>query len=133
MKLSLDNRTDDLSNQLYKKNVILTVNSNAYQSLAVNDGQLDEKRHRHQPTINQSLHQHHQINQLKMPHNLDPIYIESYKIFLPDGAYSYASELTVLIDGEDALGEYLCVNFGATIHFKSAFIKLKGKMVYYNQ
>ena len=58
---------------------------------------------------------------------VDNIYIESYKIFLPNGEYSYASELTVPVD-QNALGEYLCVNFGASIHYKSAFIKLKGKL-----
>lgn len=102
----------------------------------MSDGQYgDTKQHHHhhsqqQKTINQSSYQHdyHQVNRLEMPiHHLNNVYIESYKIFLPDGAYSYASELTVQVD-QNALGEYLCVNFGASsIHYKSAFIKLKGK------
>lgn len=89
--------------------------------------QLNGKHYRlHQQTINQSSN--HQLNQFRLPVHKDNVYIESYKVFLPSGAFSYASELTVQVDQQD-LGEYLCVNFGASIHHKSAFIKLKGKLV----
>lgn len=107
------------------------MNANTYQSL-LNNGQFGENQHHrlHQQTINQSSSAHpigHQydypLNRLETP--VDSIYIESFKVFQPDGHYSYASELTVTAD-RTALGEYLCVNFGASVHHKSAFIKLKG-------
>lgn len=129
VRLSLDD--PDLSSQLYRRALLVTLNSNTYQSLLSSD-QFDEKQHHrlHQPTTNQSStgHQYdYPANRLETP--TDSIYIESFKVFQPDGHYSYASELTVQVD-RAALGEYLCVNFGASVHHKSAFIKLKGSLLF---
>ena len=115
----------------------MTTNSNTYQSL-LNNGQFDEKQHHrlHQQTINQSSSATHPAghpydyspsNRLETP--VESLYIESFKVFQPDGHFSYASELTVQAD-QSALGEYLCVNFGASVHHQSAFIKLKGSCLF---
>lgn len=50
------------------------------------------------------------------------IRIESYKVFTADGTFSYVSELIFSPLTWVDLGEYLCLNFGHTFTFQSAFL-----------
>jgi hypothetical protein len=48
--------------------------------------------------------------------------LDSYKVFTDDGTYSYVSELIFASLTAVDLGQYLCLNFGHSFTFQSAFL-----------